>query len=32
MEPKNILKSLGLHLETLIGPPVKREMVRAIRF
>ena len=30
-EVKRILKSLGLQLESLAGPPGKREMIRAIR-
>ena len=28
---KRILKSLGMHVESLAGPPGKREMIRAIR-
>tara|TARA_Y200000002_G_scaffold196958_1_gene162713 strand:+ start:5048 stop:5197 length:150 start_codon:yes stop_codon:yes gene_type:complete len=30
-EVKRILKSLGLQVESLAGPPGKREMIRAIR-
>ena len=30
-EVKRILKSLGLQVESLVGPPGKREMIRAIR-
>ena len=28
---KRILKTLGMHVESLVGPPGKREMIRAIR-
>ena len=30
-EVKRILKTLGMHVESLVGPPGKREMIRAIR-
>ncbi|MDG1917396.1 MAG: tRNA (5-methylaminomethyl-2-thiouridine)(34)-methyltransferase MnmD [Flavobacteriales bacterium] len=30
-EVKRILKTLGMHVESLAGPPGKREMIRAIR-
>ena len=30
-EVKRILKSLGMKVESLTGPPGKREMIRAIR-
>ena len=31
-EVKRILKSLGMKVESLVGPPGKREMIRAIRY